>query len=96
MSTSIDRIAEIYPDDALRIVAYAPESALAGIHEKNAVDVICQNIETMAALVAGIVERISRIPDPDGYGPESQYAACIRVSDASTFYYSMNVPVMTK
>lgn len=88
-------IAEVYPDSSLRIVAYAPESVLSEIHVNDTVYVSCQYIENMAEPVVGAVEKISRIPAPENSGVEAQYAVYVTVSDASSFYYGMNVNVFT-
>lgn len=88
-------IAEVYPDSSLRIVAYAPESVLNDIHVGDTVYVSCQYIENMATPVVGAVEKISRIPAPENSGVEAQYAVYVTVSDASNFYYGMNVIVTT-
>ena len=88
-------IAEIYPDSSLRVVAYAPESVLSEIHVNDTVYVSCQYIENMAEPVVGTVEKISRIPAPENSGVEAQYAVYVTVSDASSFYYGMNVIVTT-
>lgn len=88
-------IAELYPDSSLRIVAYAPESVLSEIHVNDTVYVSCQYIENMAEPVVGAVEKISRIPAPENSGVEAQYAVYVSVSDASSFYYGMNVVVTT-
>lgn len=88
-------IAEVYPDSSLRIVAYAPESVLSEIHVNDTVYVSCQYIENMAEPVVGAVEKISRIPAPENSGVEAQYTVYVTVSDASSFYYGMNVNVFT-
>ncbi|MBQ8314022.1 MAG: HlyD family efflux transporter periplasmic adaptor subunit [Clostridia bacterium] len=93
--TSTHVIAEVYPDSSLRIVAYAPESVLSEIHVGDTVYVSCQYIENMAEPVVGAVEKISRIPAPENSGVEAQYAVYVTVSDASSFYYGMNVIVTT-
>lgn len=89
-------VAEIYPDDCLRIVALAPENVLNSIHVDDEVYVTCQFIENMAAPVIGKVETISRIPIQDDTGMEAQYEVYIVVEDASVFYYGMNVVVTTQ
>lgn len=94
-STTAHVIAEIYPDSSLRVVAYAPESVLSEIHVNDTVHVSCQYIENMAEPVVGTVEKISRIPAPENSGVEAQYAVYVTVSDASSFYYGMNVIVTT-
>lgn len=94
-STTAHVIAEIYPDSSLRVVAYAPESVLSEIHVNDTVYVSCQYIENMAEPVVGTVEKISRIPAPENSGVEAQYAVYVTVSDASSFYYGMNVIVTT-
>lgn len=94
-STSPHVIAEVYPDSSLRIVAYAPESVLSEIHVNDTVYVSCQYIENMAGPVVGVVEKISRIPAPEYSSVEAQYAVYVTVSDASSFYYGMNVIVTT-
>lgn len=76
-------------------MAYAPESVLHDIHVGDAVYISCQYIENMAAPVIGTVERISRIPVPEPHDVEAQYAVYIKVSDATLFYYGMNVIVST-
>lgn len=88
-------IAELYPDSSLRIVAYAPESVLSEIHVNDKVYVSCQYIENMAEPVVGAVEKISRIPASENNSIEAQYAVYVTVSDASSFYYGMNVIVTT-
>lgn len=88
-------IAEMYPDSNLRIVAYAPESVLSDIHVNDTVYVNCQYIENMTNPVAGTVEKISRIPSQESNTVEAQYAVYVTVSDASIFYYGMNVTVAT-
>lgn len=93
--TSTHVIAEVYPDSSLRIVAYAPESVLSEIHVNDTVYVSCQYIENMAEPVVGAVEKISRIPASDNNSVEAQYAVYVAVSDASSFYYGMNVIVTT-
>ena len=94
-SSTAHVIAEVYPDSSLRIVAYAPESVLSEIHVNDTVYVSCQYIENMAEPVVGAVEKISRIPAPENSGVEAQYAVYVTVSDASSFYYGMNVNVFT-
>lgn len=94
-STTAHVIAEIYPDSSLRVVTYAPESVLSEIHVNDTVYVSCQYIENMAEPVVGTVEKISRIPAPENSGVEAQYAVYVTVSDASSFYYGMNVIVTT-
>lgn len=94
-STTAHVIAEIYPDSSLRVVAFAPESVLSEIHVNDTVYVSCQYIENMAEPVVGTVEKISRIPAPENSGVEAQYAVYVTVSDASCFYYGMNVIVTT-
>lgn len=94
-STTAHVIAEIYPDSSLRVVAYAPESVLSEIYVNDTVYVSCQYIENMAEPVVGTVEKISRIPAPENSGVEAQYAVYVTVSDASSFYYGMNVIVTT-
>ena len=94
-SSTAHVIAEIYPDSSLRVVAYAPESVLNEIHVNDTVYVSCQYIENMADPVVGAVEKISRIPAPENSGVEAQYAVYVTVSDASSFYYGMNVIVTT-
>lgn len=86
-------IASIYPDSCLRVVAYAPESILNEIHVNDMVLVSCQYIENMAEPVIGTVEKISRIPSSEESGIEAHYAVYITVTDASCFYYGMNVNV---
>lgn len=93
--TAAHVIAEIYPDSNLRIVAYAPESVLSDIHVNDTVYVNCQYIENMTNPVAGTVEKISRIPSQENNSVEAQYAVYVTVSDASSFYYGMNVTVVT-
>ena len=94
-STTAHVIAEIYPDSSLRVVTYAPESVLSEIHVNDTVYVSCQYIKNMAEPVVGTVEKISRIPAPENSGVEAQYAVYVTVSDASSFYYGMNVIVTT-
>lgn len=94
-SSTAHVIAEIYPDSSLRVVAYAPESVLSEIHVNDTVYVSCQYIENMTEPVDGVVEKISQIPSPENSGVEAQYAVYVTVSDASSFYYGMNVIVTT-
>lgn len=89
------QIAELYPDDALRVVAYAPESVLYSIQVGDTVYVSCQYIENMGEPVSGTVEKISRVPSAEENSIEAQYAVYIRLSDAGSFYYGMNVTVTT-
>lgn len=93
--TSTHVIADVYPDSNLRIIAYAPESVLSEINMNDTVYVSCQYIENMTEPVIGAVEKISRIPSPENSGVEAQYAVYVTVSDASSFYYGMNVIVTT-
>lgn len=90
------QIAELYPDDALRVVAYTPESLLSSIQVGDTVHVTCQYVENMAEPVSGTVEKISRIPAAEENSIEAQYAVYIRLSDANSFYYGMNVVVATE
>ena len=89
------QIAELYPDDALRVVAYAPESVLYSIQVGDTVYVSCQYIENMGEPGSGTVEKISRIPSAEENSIEAQYAVYIRLSDVGSFYYGMNVVVAT-
>ncbi len=83
----------LYPDDALRIKAIAPENALGSLKTGDTVSVRWQYIENMSEPVGGTVEKIDRIPQPDSTGVEEEYAVYITVEDASGFCYGMHVTV---
>lgn len=84
---------ELYPDDALRIKAIAPENVLGSLKTGDTVSVRWQYIENMSEPVKGTVEKISRIPQPESTGVEEEYAVYITVEDAGYFYYGMHVDV---
>lgn len=84
---------ELYPDDALRIKAIAPENVLGSLKVGDTVSVRWQYIEKMSEPVKGTVEKISRIPQPESTGVEEEYAVYITVEDTSCFNYGMNVTV---
>ena len=89
-------IAEIYPDDTLRVKALVPEGALSEIHLQDTVYISSQYQETSGELIPGIVEKISSIPEKSDSAElsyESFYAVYIIVPDASALRYGMNVTV---
>ena len=89
-------VAEIYPDDMLRVKALVPEGALSEISLQDTVYISSQYQETPGELIPGIVEKISSIPektDSTEISYESYYAVFIAVPDASTLRYGMNVTV---
>ena len=89
-------IAEIYPDDTLRVKALVPEGALSEIHMQDTVYISSQYQEISGELIPGIVEKISSIPEKSDSAElsyESFYAVYIIVPDASALRYGMNVTV---
>lgn len=89
-------VAEIYPDDMLRVKALVPEGALSEISLQDTVYISSQYQETHGELIPGVVEKISSIPektDSTEISYESYYAVFIAVPDASILRYGMNVTV---
>lgn len=89
-------IAEIYPDDTLRVKALVPEGALSEIRLQDTVYIVGQYQEASSDLIPGFVEKISAIPeksDSTESSYESYYAVYIIVPDASILRYGMNVTV---
>lgn len=89
-------VAEIYPDDKLRVKALVPEGALSEIHIQDTVYILGQYQETTDEPIPGTVEKISLIPEKSDSGDtsfESYYAVYITVPDANALRYGMNVTV---
>ncbi len=89
-------VAEIYPDNMLRVKALVPEGALSEIHLQDTVYISGQYHESSGEAISGIVEKISSIPekaDSTDSSYESYYAVYIVIQDASMLRYGMNVTV---
>lgn len=89
-------VAEIYPDDMLRVKALVPEGALSEISLQDTVYISGQYQETSSEPIPGIVEKISSIPeksDSSEVSFESYYAVYIIVPNADILRYGMNVTV---
>lgn len=89
-------VAEIYPDNKLRVKALVPEGALSEIHLQETVYISGQYQETSGEPIHGTIEKISLIPETfnsEDTSFESYYAVYIIVPDASSLRYGMNVTV---